>query len=388
MTNVIPLPVRRRSRPTTAGIAQRDSEKQPDSVTVGAYSGKLAEKDPDCGPTGHRTCPAPNTIESDLSGGERNPPKPKSTAISKGERSCGPAGQGTGNVSVLQQDTRSLPQQHRPAYSSWRSMKSRASRLGHEVDPSWLGVDGFARFLRDMGPRPNAEYTLDRIDSSLKEYGPGLCRWASKKTQTQNRRNTIMLTDASGVCRPLGEWAVLVGVKPDTMLKRIDRSWDDHDVIHGRESPARPQESTTGRWPPVSERAVECWKKMYVNRVWKKESRLDFVHRTATETLRGLWGTGQGEGELEYLTNLVHLNENIQNTSPEAVAAADRLKKLSELYHLMTVARDWAHAGLRERLRRAAEVDRAQAHARKWVPEGGCTSTTRRRDEEDEDDED
>ena len=364
MTNVTPLPVRRRSRLTTPGIARRESEKQPDSVTWrGGYSGtKLAEKGAGSGPAGQRTCPAPKGTHNDLSGSERNVSKPKPTDVSKGEGNSA-----QGNVSVLKSDTRSLRQRYRLTYSSWDNMKTRARRFSHRVDPSWIGVDGFATFLANMGPRPTAAFTLDRMDSSRKEYGPGMCRWASKKTQTQNRQDTVHLTDASGVCRPLGEWAKLKGEKPDTMLKRIGRGWSDDEVIHGRRPPPREQESTTTstKWPPGDERMVEYWEKRWASRAWKKESQLDFIHRTSTETLEWLGGrltNGTGvctRGEIPYLQDRLPPDKKSENPSPEEKAMEDRLERLTNIQRIMLAAREWVLPRVDERNRKRAEAHRA-----------------------------
>lgn len=345
----------------TASIARRDSEKQPDSVTVGAYTGKLEKKGADCGLTGHGTCPAPNTIKSDLSGSGRNRPEASVEAISGGGRSCAYPG-----LPVLESDTRTPRQRHPLTYSSWRSMKARARRLGHKVDTSWLGVDGFSAFLADMGPRPNADFTLDRMDSNLREYGPGLCRWASKKTQTENRRNTVHLTDASGTCRSLGEWARLTGTKPDTMLKRRDRGLPDHEVIHGPGSPAKPQEPTPGRWPPVSDNSVAYWRGRYADRAWRGESRFEFVYRTAVERLQFMRNHFIGESEMEYLEHLVSMDEELGNDSPEALAAAERLNFLNKVYEMMVISRDWAQKELRKIQWKKDEACRAQEDAEKW----------------------
>lgn len=372
MTNVTPLPVRRRSRLTTPGIARRESEKQPDSVTWrGGYSGtKLAEKGAGSGPAGQRTCPVPKGLKQDLSGSERNVSKPKPHGASKGEGNSA-----QGNVSVLKSDTRSLRQRYPLTYSSWDNMKTRARRFSHRVDPSWIGVDGFTAFLADMGPRPTAAFTLDRMDSSRKEYGPGLCRWASKKTQTQNRQITVHLIDASGVCHPLGEWATLKGVKPDTMLKRISRGWSDDEVIHGRRRPPPPRAqestSTSTKWPPGDERVVECWKKMYANRAWKKESQLDYIHRTATETLERLGGKPSVgiEGTIPYLLDRLPPDQKSENPPPAEKAMEDRLEKATNLQRIMLAAREWALPRVDERNRKRAEAHRAKVHAGEWGAE-------------------
>lgn len=68
------------------------------------------------------------------------------------------------------------------------SIKRRVKEQGFVLDPAW---DNFRDFLRDLGPAPSSEHTVDRIDPSDRTYGPGRCRWADKLTQTQNRLNTV-----------------------------------------------------------------------------------------------------------------------------------------------------------------------------------------------------
>ena len=81
-----------------------------------------------------------------------------------------------------------LRKKYKGEASSHANMKVRCKEE-FELDPAW---ENFRDFLRDMGPRPTAgKYSIDRITASNKKYGPGLCRWATDKEQTENRTNTI-----------------------------------------------------------------------------------------------------------------------------------------------------------------------------------------------------
>ena len=119
-----------------------------------------------------------------------------------------------------------------PEYRAWLGIKRRAARksgcyAGVSMAPEWAG--DFETFLRDVGPKPDENATIDRIDSS-RGYVPGNVRWATWTEQARNR-STNRLVTAFGETMVLADWAERAGVSRCTLAQRLARGWAPEEAV-------------------------------------------------------------------------------------------------------------------------------------------------------------
>lgn len=104
---------------------------------------------------------------------------------------------------------------HSPGTASYRIYGGR----GIHVCRQWRC--SFKNFMDDMGPCPNDDMSLDRVDNNS-GYGPHNCRWATWAQQASNRRTNIMVT-AFGQTKTIAEWTRdrRCTVKPNSLRYRL-----------------------------------------------------------------------------------------------------------------------------------------------------------------------
>ena len=138
-------------------------------------------------------------------------------------------------------------------YGVWNGVKRRCYNANDKSYPRYGGCGitvcerwrtSFVAFRDDMGSRPSAQHSIDRIENDLgywcgkpecPECGPAgrspNCRWATRSEQGRNKRNNVWLT-AYGETRLLVEWARRLETTPTRISKRVfDLGWSVEDAV-------------------------------------------------------------------------------------------------------------------------------------------------------------
>lgn len=108
-----------------------------------------------------------------------------------------------------------------------RRYREREDYADRHVCDRWL--KSFDDFLEDMGECPEG-MSIDRIDNT-KGYFPDNCRWATMETQSNNRKNNVLIT-CDGETLTAAQWSKRTGIQGQTIHYRINKGWIPHDAIY------------------------------------------------------------------------------------------------------------------------------------------------------------
>jgi len=117
---------------------------------------------------------------------------------------------------------------HKKEYYVWNNMRRRCYEPSNK---SWEDYGGrgitvcdrwksFDSFIEDMGSKPEG-MSLERTDNNL-GYSPSNCVWATRKRQSNNRRNNIMV-HMDGITATLKETCDRLGKKYKRVHCRIKK---------------------------------------------------------------------------------------------------------------------------------------------------------------------
>ena len=125
-----------------------------------------------------------------------------------------------------------------PEYKARYNMKDRCFNPNHKCYSDYGGrgikicdrwKNSFQNFFLDMGSRPTAKHSLDRIDNNA-DYSPENCRWATKAEQYNNRRSNRFITIDDDTLT-IVQWEKKMGYKENVIWQRLKMGWSEYRAV-------------------------------------------------------------------------------------------------------------------------------------------------------------
>ena len=146
-------------------------------------------------------------------------------------RSCGCG------VQISRKAPKKHGQSHSALFRRWMGMRNRCQNpngseyhnyggRGIRICERW---QNFSNFDTDMGQTFREDLEIERKDNDG-NYEPANCIWISHRDQQRNKR-TNHLVCIGGVSKTMVEWGEETGIKPNTILTRIRRGWDESRLL-------------------------------------------------------------------------------------------------------------------------------------------------------------
>lgn len=158
-----------------------------------------------------------------------SPPKEiRSVSLGKGTKSCGClAGE---NRKALSEANTTHGKSKTPEYKTWELMWYRCTNPNNPDYEDYKNRKpptrwrDFSIFLSDMGLKPTARHSIERVDNAL-PYGPDNCVWATPKEQSRNRSEFNRNIEYQGRVQCIAAWAEELGMQYETLLYRFNAGW-------------------------------------------------------------------------------------------------------------------------------------------------------------------
>ena len=123
-----------------------------------------------------------------------------------------------------------------PEYAVWHSMWQRCTNLKNAKYESYKDRAppekwrAFQVFFADMGPRPSAKHSIERVDND-KPYGPDNCVWATSKDQSRNKSTNVKI-EYQGRTKCVTAWAEEFKIKRTTLDSRLKAGWSIEKALN------------------------------------------------------------------------------------------------------------------------------------------------------------